>query len=86
MGDTPVTCTFAVLYLGEDSSRDLNFPVLYIWEAAIPGRCAAPLYSVKAFPAGLEPATCGLEDHCSIQLSHGNKLSPVGVEPTLYGF
>ena len=77
MGDTPVVCTFAVLYLGEDSSRDLNFPVLYIWEAAIPGRCAAPLYSVKAFPAGLEPATCGLEDHCSIQLSHGNKLSPV---------
>jgi hypothetical protein len=28
----------------------------------------------KIRPAGLEPATCGLEVRCSIQLSYGRKL------------
>ena len=66
----PVTCTSGVLCrLAVMAVRR----VLYIDEAGHKGRAAAPLYSVKVFPAGLEPATCGLEDRCSIQLSYRNK-------------
>ena len=35
-----------------------------------------------ALPAGLEPATHGLENRCSIQLSYESKMvHPLGLEP-----
>jgi hypothetical protein len=37
--------------------------------------------NARAGPAGLEPARCGLENRCSVQLSYGPLEAAAGVEP-----
>ena len=44
-----------------------------VQSSGVPRR-ATPQVAFLARPAGLEPATSGLEIHCSIQLSYGRSM------------
>jgi hypothetical protein len=78
------------------SARTLEIPTEALPDLSsrvLPHRWAKPSGSVNesglisARPAGLEPATSGLETHCSIQLSYGRKCRKGGLKaPWFPGF
>jgi integrase len=72
------------LEIPSEALPDLSSRVLpHRWTKPSAPNNESSLFSAR--PAGLEPATSGLETHCSIQLSYGRKQRKRGVESPWFG-